>query len=379
MNTPVCHEEFKTCPAVFAVKDSYQIMVPVKSDMLFWITVNGNDYFDHSNGIIRSSTRMHRVNVPVNELDSAGKYTVNFRKIIDRKPYFPETEPAVSVVYQFKPVPETGKINIYHLADTHGNFEFPSKAAEFFGDDTDLLILNGDIPDHSGNVENFDLIFRLCEHITHGSRPIVFSRGNHDTRGFFAENIAEYTPTEDGHSFFSFRLGRLWGIVMDCGEDKEDSNPEYGHTVCCKQFRREQTQYLENLVKTPEKEYGAEGVEYRLVIAHHPFSYTSKPPFDIEQPLFTHWLKVLGKYVKPQAMISGHLHTTEISPVGGQLDSLGQICPVVVGSRMVKSEQTKKNVDFVGCAIVLDGENMTVSFTNSKHEVLESETLKIIG
>ena len=137
MNTPVCHEEFKTCPAVFAVKDSYQIMVPVKSDMLFWITVNGNDYFDHSNGIIRSSTRMHRVNVPVNELDSAGKYTVNFRKIIDRKPYFPETEPAVSVVYQFKPVPETGKINIYHLADTHGNYEFPSKAAEFFRDDTD--------------------------------------------------------------------------------------------------------------------------------------------------------------------------------------------------------------------------------------------------
>ena len=31
--------EFKTCPAVFAVGTDYQIMVPVKSDVLFWVTL----------------------------------------------------------------------------------------------------------------------------------------------------------------------------------------------------------------------------------------------------------------------------------------------------------------------------------------------------
>ena len=88
MTSPALLPEFKTCPAVFAVKNDYQIMVPVKSDLLFWVTVDGKNYYDHSNGIIRSSTRMHRVNVPMCALDKTGEYTVTYRKIIDRKPYF---------------------------------------------------------------------------------------------------------------------------------------------------------------------------------------------------------------------------------------------------------------------------------------------------
>ncbi len=96
MTSPALLPEFKTCPAVFAVKNDYQIMVPVKSDLLFWVTVDGKNYYDHSNGIIRSSTRMHRVNVPMCALDKTGEYTVTYRKIIDRKPYFAETEEPVS-------------------------------------------------------------------------------------------------------------------------------------------------------------------------------------------------------------------------------------------------------------------------------------------
>ena len=94
--------EFKTAPAVFAVGNEYQIMVPVKSDLLFWVTVGGDKYYDHSNGIIRSSVRMHRVHVPMDKLDSAGRYTVGYRKIKERKPYFTETEEPVEAV------PETG-------------------------------------------------------------------------------------------------------------------------------------------------------------------------------------------------------------------------------------------------------------------------------
>ena len=378
MERPICPAEFKTCPAVFAVKNNYQIMVPTKSDLLFWVTVNGKNYYDHSNGIIRSSTRMHRVNVPMHELDAAGEYTVTYRKIINRKPYFPETEEPVSVTYSFKPVRTQGKINIYHLSDTHGKFDLSAKAASYFGDDIDLLILNGDVPDHSGNVENFDLIFKLCEAATGGGHPCVFSRGNHDTRGFYAENIADYTPTENGHSYYSFRLGRLWGIVMDCGEDKTDDHAEYGHTVCCHEFRLEESAYLEELIRHGDKEFAAEGVDYRFVIVHNPFSYTIPAPFDIEQPLFKQWLDVLEKNVKPQAMISGHLHTTEISPIGGRLDDKGQICPVVVGSRDIVDPNTKKQIDFIGCAIVLDGSDMEVRFTNSAHEVVEAHTLRLI-
>ena len=373
-NTPRLLPEFKTCPAVFAVKNYYQIMVPVKSDLLFWVTVGGKSYYDHSNGIIRSSTRMHRVNVPMSELDKAGEYTVSYRKIIDRKPYFPETEEPVSTVYKFRSVPDSGVINIYHLSDTHGNFDLPSAAGTYFGEETDLLILNGDIPDHSGKVENFDLIFRLCEAVTGGSRPCIFSRGNHDTRGFYAENIADYTPTENGRSYFSFRLGRIWGIVMDCGEDKSDDRTEYGHTVCCHEFRLEETEYLKEVIKNADNEYNAPDVEYRIVIVHNPFSFTMNPPFDIEQELYSEWLRLLDENVKPDVMLAGHLHTAEISNKGGRLDSKGQICPVIVGSKFSTND---KNVmtSFVGCAATLDKNKMKVCFTDDGHNVIFSEEL----
>lgn len=240
-----------------------------------------------------------------------------------------------------------------------------------------MFILNGDVPDHSGNVENFDLIFKLCEAATHGSRTCLFSRGNHDTRGFYAENIADYTPTENGRSYYSFRVGSIWGMIMDCGEDKTDEHAEYGHTVCCHEFRLEETAYLKKIIADAKNEYLADGVKHRLVVVHNPFSCTISAPFDIEQPLFSEWLKLLGDNVKPDLFLSGHLHTTEISPIGGKLDDKGQVCTVVVGSREISDPETKKNIDFIGCAVTLSDKKADVRFTNAAHEVLEDHTIEL--
>ena len=363
--------EFRTAPAVFAVGSEYQIMVPVRSDLLFWVNVGGTDYYDHSNGIIRSDTRMHRVSVPVPELDSAREYTVVYRKIIERRPYRTLSEDPVETVFPFRPVPETGAIKIYQLADTHGREELPLKTGSFFGDDIDLLVLNGDIVDSSADTANFELIFRLCGEITGGGRPCIFSRGNHDLRGFYAEKIADYTPNLGGKSYFTFRLGRLWGIVLDCGEDKVDSHEEYGHTVACGQFRREETEFLEKVVESGE--YAEQGIEYRLAIVHNPFSYTIEPPFDIEQPLFTRWLRIL-EGLSPQLMLSGHLHELAVSLPGSEMDCKGQTCPVVICSKWI-SDAEGNNTDFICCAVTLDGNEAIVEFTNSKHEVVERHVL----
>ena len=119
--------------------------------------------------------------------------------------------------------------------------EQPVACAEFFRKETgkiDFLILNGDVPEDSSKIKHFDTIYEIVSQVTHGNIPAVFSRGNHDTRGIFAENIAEYTPCENGNSYFTFRLGSIWGVVIDCGEDKTDSNEEYGNTGCCSAFRK---------------------------------------------------------------------------------------------------------------------------------------------
>ena len=112
--------EFCTCPVVFAVKDEYQIMIPVKSELLMWVEIGGEKYFDEVNGIIRSSKNIHKFTVPMSELDKAKGYDVCYRKVIERKPYRTETEEAVSVHFDFNPVPTDREIKLYHISDTHG-------------------------------------------------------------------------------------------------------------------------------------------------------------------------------------------------------------------------------------------------------------------
>lgn len=74
-------------------------------------------------------------------------------------------------------------------------------------------------------------------------------------------------------------------MILDCGEDKRDHRIEYGHTAAFEEFRREETGYIENVIRHADSEYREDGVEYRLVIAYAPFSFQEEPPFDIEEPL----------------------------------------------------------------------------------------------
>ena len=361
--------EFEYAPAVFAVGNEYRICALAKSPLLFWVTVGEHTFYDAQNGILRSARPVHEVAVPMALLDREGSYTVHYRKVIERKPYFPESEEEVCVTYPFRPVPTKGPVRMYHLADTHGGYEAPAAAVKFFGDDLDLLILNGDIPNHSGTAENFHLIYALCEAATGGQRTCLFSRGNHDMRGVCAEELVNYVPTDKGNSYFTFRVGGVWGLVLDAGEDKPESHDAYGGTNVCHGFRLAQTEFIKSVIARADSEYAAEGVQHKVVVCHHPFTYRMEEPFNIDEDVYEEWADLLAAHVKPEALISGHLHRFEVKPQGGELDKGGNI-PVVVGSALVREE--KKVVSFTGAAITLSDNGTDVLFTNEKKETVGS-------
>ncbi len=370
---------FKFEPTVFAVGDTYQIFVPVKAEVLMWIRVGDELYYDDSNGIIKSATDIHKIEIPMDELDREKEYTVCWRKIIERKPYYTETEDEEQETFNFKPVCGNN-INAYHIADAHNMVDKPVIAAQTYADtgkELDFLILNGDIPNHSGEIRYFDNIYEICALITHGNIPVVFSRGNHDTRGIYAENIAEYTPCQNGNSFYSFRLGSIWGLVLDCGEDKDDSHISYGHTICCHNFRKKETKFIENIIKNADNEYCADGVKHRIVVVHNPFTRKYDPPFNIEEEIYEYWVKLLRESIKPEVIICGHKHMLKIINKGDEFDAYGQPCPVVIGSvpEDFLNEQGKQY--FAGCGYNFTDDKIEVTFTDSKEKIIDTSTLKI--
>ena len=357
---------FHTYPVVFAVENDYHISVCVKEETLMWVRVNGVEYYDHSNGILRSASFLHKIIVPMSELDRAESYTVCYRRVIDRKPYYSETGEIEEYTFDFKPY-KSGDINIYCISDAHYRTTGPVKAAEYFGKTPDLLILNGDIPDHSGVVENFKTIYEIGGEISKGNIPVIFSRGNHDTRGICAEQLEHYTPTSFGKSYYSVKLGELWCLVLDCGEDKRDGSIEYGNTICCHSMRIEQTKFIENIIKNADTEYNAENVKKKMVVCHIPFTMVDKEPFDIEQELYAKWTELVAGNINPDFYLFGHKHESRVVMPGDEDDFHNQQRPVILAWVPIGDIAEQK---FEGCAVSYKGNKVSVAHTNQDKEVI---------
>ena len=354
----------KTAPAVFAVGNTYQIMVEVQNESLMSVKIGDKTYYDESNGIMNSLSPLHRVTVPMEVLDNAKEYTVCIRPLVERKPYFTETKELIEFNYQFSPVPPKN-IRAYHISDAHNQIDNPVKAAKTFGN-IDFLILNGDIIDHSGSPEKFSNIYEICATLTNGSIPVIFSRGNHDMRGNFAEKFANYTPSQFGNTYYTFRLGSIWGMLLDCGEDKIDDHDAYGFTIACHTFRERQTEYINNVIRNAQREYAADDIKTRLVIAHNPFTQQLADPFNIEEDIYREWASLLKEHIKPDLMICGHTHKHGVNYVGGQNDHLGQPCTMVVASE----PQPER---FIGCGFIFNDDTIEIVFTDSLGNTLSSE------
>lgn len=362
----------KTKPVVFVLHDTYHIMVPVTKNCTMWVEIGEERYYDESNGVLKSGSLIHRMVVPKNVLDRAGFYTVVAEEIPERKAYYTEPGEIKRFDYTFRPV-KSGSVRCYHIADAHNLEEHPITAAAIYGD-IDFLILNGDIVESSDRIENFDSIYRIAAAITQGEIPVVFARGNHDMRGAYAEDFAYYTPNEKGLTYYTFRIGDIWGMVLDTGEDKADDSIEYGHTICCHDFRVRQTSFIEKVIANAEEEYEGVGVRRRVVVVHNPFTYLfdsneeEREKFQIEKELYAHWARLLRENIKPDVMICGHKHITKILMPGDKTDHLGHPCPIVVGSK------PKENC-FVGAGFSFEENKIRVTFTDSDGQLLDETSI----
>lgn len=364
----------KLNPTVCIVGNTYQIMTITQRDAMVSVRVGNNVYYNHSNGIRVSSAGVHRVSVPSDELDNACKYTVVVEEMLERKPYFPKISPAIEMTYNFSPIEKTNDINIYHLADVHGHFDQAVDAVRFCGEAIDLLIMNGDIANSSNTAEDLMLCYKIASEVTKGEIPCIISRGNHDLRGPEAENLAKYMPSDNGKTYYTFKAGCIWGMLVDAGEDKDDSHPEYGGAICCHDFRLEQEKMIKNTIENASNEYDRDDIKYKLIISHIPFPFKREAPFDIEKQLYSNWSELIRENINPDIMICGHTHKACISECGSEYDELGQPCTIIVGSDVDEDNNGKF---ILSGALITLSDGVAKVRLNSGTKVLFEETVSL--
>jgi len=299
----------RTDPCVFVVGHDYQIIFLTETNGIGWIEIDGERFTDEECGLLKYG-QVHKIPVSGEVLNKAGHYTVVFVEYKEKKPYYPKGEEKVRKDYAFYPACTGDDFRLFQFADTHAQVKNPLELYEKCGE-CDLILLNGDINEWSDKIEHFYTSYELAGAASRGERPVIYSRGNHDTRGHSAELLADYIPTafRDGRreTFYSFRQGSLWGLVLDCGEDKYDHNVEYGGTVFFNAFRERETKYLKSLIENAEREYNAPGVKHRIAFCHVPFVEHFEYPFDVADDIYDEWTKLLSE-MGIDLLLCGHMH-----------------------------------------------------------------------
>ena len=331
-------------PAVFETGGDYYNIVwetSFKGSGCVKYTYNGEEkvIWDSNNGIIRSDDTVHSVRVPKEEL-RGNTYTVESQLVSFKFGYHAlKGKTAVSEPIAFGGEEKEDDITVLCIADIHEMEKQMHKALAHNDEQPDLICMIGDITSEMRTKDQFTkFLLKDAADLSGGAVPVVYTRGNHETRGEYAGVLADYLGDENGNFYYTFDFGALSAVVIDTGEDKEDDHKEYSGLVNFETLRSEEYEWLCSLDKKD-----LDG-KYKIVFSHEPV---------IGDHFGKDWtapLKELGM----ELIVGGHWHESKYEEgelpaffVGGNLGD-GQWAASVMrlkdGKILLKTVDTEGNV-----------------------------------
>ncbi|MDR0430527.1 MAG: metallophosphoesterase [Tannerellaceae bacterium] len=164
----------------------------------------------------------------------------------------------------------------------------------------DLVFFNGDMVSSMNNEQGlFDGFMDVGVETFAKEIPMYYCRGNHETRGPFATKFQDYFSPLNPELYFLVRQGPVCFVVLDCGEDKPDTDIEYSGITVYDEYRSREMNWLKEVLK--QKEFTE--APFKVVICH-------MPPFGGwhgEQEVLEKFVPLLND-AKVDIMLCGHLH-----------------------------------------------------------------------
>ena len=223
--------------------------------------------------------------------------------------------------YEFRTFPQAGSgCSFIVLNDIHGKADYMTrlcKSVDF--SKLGFVAFNGDM---SSSVESGEQLFKAyldaSVSLFATGTPILFTRGNHETRGIFADSLGDYFPGQDGRFYGIYRYGDVCILLLDCGEDKTDDHTEYNGLADYDAYRIEECEWLKKAVRSDE----FLSASARIVLLHIPPMAEAWHGSVHLNELFVPVLNEAGI----DLMLCGHDHAYSFRPAGEQ----GTRFPIVV-------------------------------------------------
>ncbi|MBN1418042.1 MAG: M60 family metallopeptidase [Planctomycetes bacterium] len=289
-------------------------------------------------GLIDADRRLHRVTIRGLAPGTSYRYRVVSRAIVGFEPYrVTYGETAASEVRGFTTLDaRKPEFSFIVLNDLHDKVDIMERLIALAAREPyDLVILNGDIINDPQDEEQVIRRFLLPFAEAFASRiPLVFVRGNHETRGRYARDLRPFIRDAGEAYQGAFTHGGVRFVVLDSGEDKADEEPVYAGLVDFDRYRSAQRRWLAREIRGRE----FREARFRVGITHIPLfgSGQAHAATDCREK----WGPLLDAG-GIDLHISGHLHRHRIlDPEPGLHDY-----PVVIGGAPRAGAATLARVD----------------------------------
>ena len=293
--------DFTYGAVVYAVEDDYQIVFSTSDSAVAWVEIGGENYYDLYAGSMRSADKVHKITVPQSVLDAAKGYTIYAQQMIYRGPFGGYKGETISQSYNFRPVDVSDGIQHVALSDVHEAVEAATAAATT-RDNTDFVVLVGDLISMLETEKDCQLANELAHGITGGEIPVIYARGNHEIKGEYGELLYKYVGSKNQEFYYWVTLGEdIFAVVLDIGEDHEDDWWEYYGTAQFELYRAAQTEMLEEILEAGDYE----NYRYRMAICHVPVNYVGSKGYFEE---FCNSTTALLNQMDVDIALSGHKH-----------------------------------------------------------------------
>lgn len=297
--------------------------------------------FNAKNGIKLTST-VHAVHVKGLEPGTRYRYRVYSQEVLSHVGWrVIYGNVAATDVYGKEPLTfktndhATQAVNFAMVSDIHGKSDLLEKLVSHCDlKTTDLFLFNGDMVSIFNNEkEIFGGFMDKATELFASGIPMYYTRGNHETRGAFATSFQDYFSQGQDHIYYMFRQGPVCFVILDCGEDKPDSDLEYAGITVYDQYRTEQAEWLAEVLES--KEY--KEAPFKVAVCHI-------PPFGGwhgDKEIADKFVPLLNK-AGLDVMLCGHLHRYVRKEADGNVKF-----PVVVNSNhtILKAEAGEKELN----------------------------------
>ena len=161
------------------------------------------------------------------------------------------------------------EISFTMINDIHGRDDvMDAHTKGITADKPDFVVFNGDMASFMGSIADIekDFMARASKNFS-SDFPIVYVRGNHETRGPGYNEFMNLFPSSTGTPSYMFVHGPAAFVVVDCGEDKPDSDIEYGGTAAYDAYREQIAEWLKKATSTEE----FKSAPVKIALMHIPF------------------------------------------------------------------------------------------------------------